>query len=37
MELMAQVNDVTQQRVNAAIGGPLTENLAFRITAGLHG
>ena len=36
MELMAQVNDVTQQRVNAAIGGPLTENLAFRITAGLH-
>ncbi len=36
MELMAQVNDVTQQRVNVAVGGPVTDNLAFRITAGLH-
>lgn len=36
MEVMAQVNHVTQQRINVAVGGPLTDNLAFRITAGSH-
>lgn len=36
MEVMAQATDVTQQRVNVAVGGPLTDTLAFRLTAGSH-
>jgi len=36
MEVMAQVNDVTQQRLNMAVGGPITDNLAFRFTGGVH-
>ena len=36
VEVMAQANDYNQQRLNLAFGGPLTDNLAFRITGGLH-
>jgi outer membrane receptor protein involved in Fe transport len=36
MEVMAQVNDVVQQRLNLAIGGPITESLSFRVTGGVH-
>jgi iron complex outermembrane receptor protein len=35
-EVMAQVNDVVQQRLNIAVGGPITDNLAFRVTGGVH-
>ena len=35
-EVMAEVTDVSQQRVNAAIGGPLNELLSFRLTGGIH-
>ncbi len=33
-ELMGQYNNYQQYRVNAAIGGPITENIAFRLTGG---
>ena len=36
LEAMAQVNDYAQQRLNLAIGGPITDNLAFRVTGGIH-
>ena len=36
VDVMAQVTDVSQQRFNAAIGGPLMENLSFRITGGVY-
>lgn len=36
MDVMAQVDDVTQTRLNAAIGGPIFNNLAFRLTGGTH-
>ena len=35
-ELMGQYNDYQQYRVNAAIGGPLTENISYRLTGGRH-
>jgi outer membrane receptor protein involved in Fe transport len=34
---MAEVTDVSQQRFNAAIGGPIAGPLSFRLTAGYHG
>jgi outer membrane receptor protein involved in Fe transport len=36
MDVMAQVDDVTQTRLNAAIGGPIMDNLSFRLTGGTH-
>ena len=33
-ELMGQFNDYQQYRVNAAIGGPLTDSISYRLTAG---
>jgi iron complex outermembrane receptor protein len=33
---MAEVTDVSQQRFNAAIGGPIAGPLSFRLTAGIH-
>ncbi len=37
-ELMAEVTDVSQQRVNAALGGPLGRGpFSFRLTGGHHG
>ena len=36
VEVMAQVNDYAQHRLNVAVGGPLTENIAFRFTGGRH-
>ena len=33
---MTQVNAYSQTRLNAAIGGPLNENFAFRLTGGIH-
>ena len=35
-EVMTQVNAYSQTRLNAAIGGPLNENFAFRLTGGIH-
>ncbi len=36
-ELMGEVTDVSQQRLNAAIGGPLGDGpFSFRLTAGTH-
>ncbi len=35
-EVMTQVNAFSQTRLNAAIGGPLNENFAFRLTGGIH-
>jgi iron complex outermembrane receptor protein len=37
LELMGQYNDFQQHRVNVAIGGPLTENIAYRLTGGREG
>ena len=36
VEIMAQANDYSQQRLNVAVGGPISDNLAFRVTGGLH-
>jgi outer membrane receptor protein involved in Fe transport len=36
LDMMTQANDYSQQRLNVAFGGPLTENLAFRLTGGVH-
>ena len=36
-ELMTELTDVSQHRLNVAVGGPLREQLSFRFTAGLHG
>lgn len=36
LDVMAQVDDVTQTRLNAAFGGPIFENFAFRLTGGTH-
>ena len=35
-EVMAEITDVSQQRVNAAVGGPLTDQIMFRLTGGIH-
>lgn len=36
-ELMGEVTDVSQQRLNAAVGGPLGDgSLSFRLTGGAH-
>ena len=35
-EVMAEATDVSQQRVNAAIGGPISDQLSFRLTGGMH-
>lgn len=35
-EVMTQFNAYSQRRLNVALGGPLTENLAYRITGGVH-
>ena len=35
-EVMTQFNAYSQQRLNLALGGPITENIAYRITAGVH-
>lgn len=35
-ELMAEFTDVAQRRLNMAVGGPLGENLSFRLTGGVH-
>jgi iron complex outermembrane receptor protein len=35
--LMAEVTDVSQQRLNAGIGGPIGWPVSFRLTAGYHG
>jgi iron complex outermembrane receptor protein len=34
---MGEVTDVSQQRLNAAIGGPIGGPFSFRLTAGYHG
>jgi iron complex outermembrane receptor protein len=34
---MGEVTDVSQQRLNAAIGGPIGGPVSFRLTAGYHG
>ena len=36
IEVMAQANDFSQQRLNIAIGGPISDSLAFRLTGGIH-
>lgn len=36
MDVMMQVNDVTQQRLNLALGGPIFNNFSFRATGGIH-
>ena len=36
MEVMAQANDYSQQRLNIAVGGPITDSLAFRVIGGVH-
>jgi outer membrane receptor protein involved in Fe transport len=36
VEVMTQANDYSQQRLNVAVGGPITDNLAFRLTGGVH-
>ena len=36
IDVMAQMNDVVQTRLNAAIGGPIFGGLAFRLTGGVH-
>jgi len=36
MEVMAQVDDVSQTRLNAAVGGPIMNNLSFRLNGGVH-
>ena len=33
---MGQANDYEQYRLNVAFGGPITDNLAFRVTGGIH-
>ena len=35
-EFMAEVTDISQQRLNFAIGGPLGELVSFRLTSGMH-
>jgi iron complex outermembrane receptor protein len=35
--LMTEVTDVSQHRLNAAVGGPLGGPFSFRLTAGYHG
>ena len=35
-EVMTEITDVSQQRLNVAVGGPLTENVMFRLTGGIH-
>ena len=35
-EIMAEVTDVSQQRVNFAVGGPLSDLVSFRMTGGIH-
>ena len=35
-ELMAQVNDFHQYRLNAAVGGPITDSFSYRLTGGRH-
>lgn len=34
--LMTEVTDVSQQRINAAIGGPISDYFSFRLTGGIH-
>ena len=36
MEVMLQTNDYAQHRLNVAVGGGLTDNIAIRFTGGLH-
>ncbi len=36
VDVMTQVNNFSQTRANAAIGGPITDNFAFRLTGGIH-
>ena len=36
MEVMAQANDYSQQRLNIAVGGPISDSLSFRLTGGVH-
>ena len=35
-DVLAELTDQTSQRLNAAFGGPIGEDVAFRINAGLH-
>ena len=35
-ELLAELTDQTTQRINIAFGGPLSDEVSFRINAGLH-
>lgn len=35
-EIMTEVTDVSQQRLNVAIGGPVSDTFSFRLTAGIH-
>ena len=35
-EVMVEITDVSQQRVNAAVGGPLAGPVMFRLTGGIH-
>ena len=35
-QVMMQVNDVVQQRLNLAFGGPISDSLSFRLTGGVH-
>lgn len=34
--VMAQVDDISQQRLNLAVGGPIVGGLSFRVTGGIH-
>lgn len=35
-EIMTEVTDVSQQRINVAVGGPIGGPLSFRLTGGVH-
>ena len=36
LAIEGEVTDVSQQRLNMAVGGPITDNVSFRVTTGLH-
>ena len=35
-EVMTEATDVSQQRINAAVGGPISDTVSFRLTGGIH-
>jgi len=36
LDIDTEVTDASQQRLNVAVGGPVTDNVSFRVTTGLH-